>query len=166
MSPLRAAVMQAFSASGALSRADPAYTEREVQLRMATAVADAIDTRGTLVAEAGTGVGKTFLAEQAAADDRFRLVVVGFVKLEPPGVVVGVAPEILRNAQLVVDAFAAHQHAERELRDLAAERIGEGEFLVRPEPVEFHGREAARGAGFREQGVDQAAGVGHGRLRG
>lgn len=60
MSPLRAAVMQAFSASGALSRADPAYTEREVQLRMATAVADAIDTRGTLVAEAGTGVGKTF----------------------------------------------------------------------------------------------------------
>ena len=37
------AVMQAFSARGALSRADPAYTEREVQSRMATAVADAID---------------------------------------------------------------------------------------------------------------------------
>lgn len=60
MSPLHAAVVQAFSAGGPLSQADPGYTEREVQSQMATAVADAIDARGTLVAEAGTGVGKTF----------------------------------------------------------------------------------------------------------
>jgi ATP-dependent DNA helicase DinG len=60
MNPLHSAVQQAFAASGSLAQADPGYTEREVQSRMALAVAEAIDTRGTLVAEAGTGVGKTF----------------------------------------------------------------------------------------------------------
>ena len=60
MSPLGDAVRQAFSAAGSLAQADPGYTEREVQSRMALAVAEAIDARSTLVAEAGTGVGKTF----------------------------------------------------------------------------------------------------------
>lgn len=57
---LRDAVMQAFSATGALAQADARYVEREVQLRMAVEVADAIDQQSALVAEAGTGVGKTF----------------------------------------------------------------------------------------------------------
>ena len=48
-------------ADGALARADDALpVEREVQLRMALAVAEAIEERGALVVEAGTGVGKTF----------------------------------------------------------------------------------------------------------
>jgi ATP-dependent DNA helicase DinG len=59
-SPLKEAVAHAFAAGGALSQADVRYVEREVQLRMAQAVAGAIDDRGVLVAEAGTGVGKTF----------------------------------------------------------------------------------------------------------
>ncbi|WP_280155624.1 ATP-dependent DNA helicase [Piscinibacter sp. XHJ-5] len=58
--PLREAVAHAFTAGGALSQADERYTEREVQLRMALEVAAAIDERRALVAEAGTGVGKTF----------------------------------------------------------------------------------------------------------
>lgn len=60
MSPLSAAVRQAFSNTGRLAEADPAYAEREAQSCMALAVAEAIDARSTLVAEAGTGVGKTF----------------------------------------------------------------------------------------------------------
>lgn len=60
MSPLQSAVQQAFAATGSLAQADPGYTEREVQSHMAQAVAEAIDARTTLVAEAGTGVGKTF----------------------------------------------------------------------------------------------------------
>lgn len=59
-SPLHEAVSHAFAAGGALSQADERYTEREVQVRMALAVAAAIDERRALVAEAGTGVGKTF----------------------------------------------------------------------------------------------------------
>jgi ATP-dependent DNA helicase DinG len=59
-SALRAAVAQAFAAGGALSEADPRYVEREVQQRMAQDVAAAIDDCRALVAEAGTGVGKTF----------------------------------------------------------------------------------------------------------
>jgi ATP-dependent DNA helicase DinG len=57
---LAAAVLAAFADDGPLARAESGYRPREVQLSMATAVAQAIDDRQALVAEAGTGVGKTF----------------------------------------------------------------------------------------------------------
>jgi len=60
MSALKEAVAHAFGPGGALAQADDRYVEREVQVRMALAVASAIDERRALVAEAGTGVGKTF----------------------------------------------------------------------------------------------------------
>ncbi len=50
----------AFSTDGALVRNDPSLAQREMQQRLAHAVATAIDSRAALVAEAGTGVGKTF----------------------------------------------------------------------------------------------------------
>jgi ATP-dependent DNA helicase DinG len=59
-SPLADAVASAFGAAGPLARADPHHVEREVQVRMALAVADAIEQRSALVVEAGTGVGKTY----------------------------------------------------------------------------------------------------------
>ncbi len=60
MTPLQEAVASAFATDGALARADAHHVEREVQLRMAQAVAEAIEQRIALVVEAGTGVGKTF----------------------------------------------------------------------------------------------------------
>jgi len=57
---LAGAVARAFAAGGPLARADAGYVERDVQQRFAAAVAAALDQRGALVAEAGTGVGKTF----------------------------------------------------------------------------------------------------------
>ncbi|MBX3621918.1 MAG: ATP-dependent DNA helicase [Rhizobacter sp.] len=60
MSDLGELVAQAFAPGGQLSQADERYVEREVQQRMAQAVAQAIEGRHALVAEAGTGVGKTF----------------------------------------------------------------------------------------------------------
>ena len=57
---LAGAVASAFAAGGLLARADAGYDEREVQQRFAQAVAQALESRGALVAEAGTGVGKTF----------------------------------------------------------------------------------------------------------
>ncbi|MGY4829380.1 ATP-dependent DNA helicase [Sphaerotilaceae bacterium SBD11-9] len=60
MSSLREDVAQAFAPGGALSQADERYVERDVQQRMAQDVAAAIEERRALVAEAGTGVGKTF----------------------------------------------------------------------------------------------------------
>ena len=59
-SALRDAVAAALSRGGALAQADASHVEREPQLRMADAVAQAIEGRSVLVAEAGTGVGKTF----------------------------------------------------------------------------------------------------------
>ena len=60
MTTLPDAVADAFRANGALARADPHYIERDEQLQMAAAVAEAIESRSALVVEAGTGVGKTY----------------------------------------------------------------------------------------------------------
>jgi ATP-dependent DNA helicase DinG len=49
-----------FAADGPLAAAIPGYRVRTQQIEMAQAVADAIQARSVLVAEAGTGTGKTF----------------------------------------------------------------------------------------------------------
>jgi len=53
-------VSQAFAADGPLEAAIPGYRQRDQQVQMAEAIAQAIDATGVLVAEAGTGTGKTF----------------------------------------------------------------------------------------------------------
>jgi ATP-dependent DNA helicase DinG len=53
-------VENAFGADGALAQADPGYVQRPAQQQLALAVAQAIEQREALVAEAGTGIGKTF----------------------------------------------------------------------------------------------------------
>jgi ATP-dependent DNA helicase DinG len=59
-SALQRATAEALSAHGPLAESDAAFIERAAQQAMAAAVAQAIDRREPLVAEAGTGVGKTF----------------------------------------------------------------------------------------------------------
>ena len=56
MSPLE----QLFAATGPLARAAPGFRHRPGQLALAHAIATTLEARGRLVAEAGTGVGKTF----------------------------------------------------------------------------------------------------------
>ncbi len=51
---------QAFGAAGPLARRIPAYRRRAEQVEMARAILAAIERTGILVAEAGTGTGKTF----------------------------------------------------------------------------------------------------------
>jgi ATP-dependent DNA helicase DinG len=52
-------VESAFAAGGTLARALPQFEPRPAQREMARAVADALDEGGVLLAEAGTGTGKT-----------------------------------------------------------------------------------------------------------
>ena len=49
-----------FASDGLLAENIPGYRLRPQQLEMAEAIARAIDQRKVLVAEAGTGTGKTF----------------------------------------------------------------------------------------------------------
>ena len=49
-----------FAEDGALARAVPQFRTRPLQVDMAQAVARAIEDSSVLVAEAGTGTGKTF----------------------------------------------------------------------------------------------------------
>ena len=60
MTSLKSSVEAVFAEAGPLARAAPGYQVRPAQVAMAQAVAQAIDDSGVLVAEAGTGVGKTF----------------------------------------------------------------------------------------------------------
>ena len=56
---LTGAVREVFSEGGSLARVLGGYERRDGQRRMAEAVASVVDTGGTLLAEAGTGTGKT-----------------------------------------------------------------------------------------------------------
>jgi len=58
--PLRDLVQEAFAPLGVLARATDHFTPRAGQTDMALAVADVVAQGGSLVVEAGTGVGKTF----------------------------------------------------------------------------------------------------------
>ena len=49
-----------FGEGGVLEKAVPGFRHRPQQLEFANAVAEAIENRGALIAEAGTGTGKTF----------------------------------------------------------------------------------------------------------
>src|SRR6476661_449667 len=60
MSDLSAAARDALAEGGALADAIDAFTPRASQQRLSVAVAEAFDERGTLLAEAGTGTGKTY----------------------------------------------------------------------------------------------------------
>lgn len=53
-------IKQAFGAQGLLSKSIPGYLPRTVQLEMALAVGQALDNEELLIAEAGTGTGKTY----------------------------------------------------------------------------------------------------------
>jgi len=55
-----AEIEQLFGAGGALGAAVGNYRPRQAQTEMAKAIADAIGAQQTLIAEAGTGTGKTF----------------------------------------------------------------------------------------------------------
>ncbi len=57
---LRDVVQEAFAPMGLLARTTEHFQPRQGQTDMALAVADVVSTGGSLVVEAGTGVGKTF----------------------------------------------------------------------------------------------------------
>ncbi len=64
-----------FTAEGALSKVILGYTPRNSQLEMATAIADAIRDDKNLIAEAGTGTGKTFAYLVPAIYSRKKVIV-------------------------------------------------------------------------------------------
>ena len=57
---MKADLAPVFGPGGALERAMPGFRHRRQQVEFAEAVGEAIESRGVLVAEAGTGTGKTF----------------------------------------------------------------------------------------------------------
>lgn len=64
-----------FGAGGPLADAVPGYAPREGQIRLAEAIAATLAQRGTLVAEAGTGTGKTYAYLVPALRSGMRVIV-------------------------------------------------------------------------------------------
>jgi ATP-dependent DNA helicase DinG len=60
MLPLAVHTRAALAADGPLDTGLPGYVPRAAQMHLAEAVADAFETRACLIAEAGTGTGKTY----------------------------------------------------------------------------------------------------------
>lgn len=60
MSALTSLVIDALQTGGALAQRLDGFVAREAQQRLAAAIAETLDARDTLLAEAGTGTGKTF----------------------------------------------------------------------------------------------------------
>jgi ATP-dependent DNA helicase DinG len=74
-SELSAAVESAFEPGGSLSRAVPGFEPRPAQIEMAAAVSAIFSEGGTLLAEAGTGTGKTLAYLVPAILSRQRVLV-------------------------------------------------------------------------------------------
>lgn len=74
-SGLRSAVDAAFAPDGPIANALPGFEPRQGQLEMADAVASAFDNGGVLLAEAGTGTGKTLAYLVPAILSRNRVLV-------------------------------------------------------------------------------------------
>lgn len=53
-------IAECFAVDGPLAGALPGYRPRQAQIELAQAIGETIDAHGTLVAEAGTGIGKTW----------------------------------------------------------------------------------------------------------
>ncbi len=64
-----------FAPGGPLARVLPGYEERPAQLRLSEAVADVLDHGGLLLAEAGTGTGKTLAYLLPAVEAERRVVI-------------------------------------------------------------------------------------------
>lgn len=60
MSQLATASIEALSQGGALAHQLDAFAPRAAQLRLTGAIAEAFEQRDVLLAEAGTGTGKTY----------------------------------------------------------------------------------------------------------
>lgn len=60
MPTLSSAVAKIFESDGALSSAVNGFVPREAQSEVAKAIAEAMESKGSLIVEAGTGTGKTF----------------------------------------------------------------------------------------------------------
>lgn len=69
------AVADAFAPEGAIATALPGFEARDGQLQMAAAVAEVLDEGGVLLAEAGTGTGKTLAYLVPAILSRHRVLV-------------------------------------------------------------------------------------------
>jgi ATP-dependent DNA helicase DinG len=64
-----------FSSDGSLSKVIPGYLPRTSQLDMAVSIAEAIEANHNLIAEAGTGTGKTFAYLVPAILSRKRVII-------------------------------------------------------------------------------------------
>ncbi len=131
-----------FAEAGQLAHAVPAYKLRSQQIEMARAVADAIEARGALIVEAGTGTGKTFAYLVPALLCGGKVIVSTGIKTFQDQLFDRDIPTVRKALRLSVSVallkgranYVCHYHLERQLAD--------GRFVNRDDSA--HLQEVAR----------------------
>src|SRR6185503_18844910 len=131
-------IEQVFSETGPLAQAVPGYKLRPQQIEMAHAVNEAIESRGRLIAEAGTGTGKTFAYLAPALLSGGKVIVSTGTKTLQDQLFdrdIPVVRDALRTSVSVAllkgrANYVCHYHLERQLAD--------GRFVNREDSVHLH----------------------------
>jgi len=127
-----------FAEGGPLAHAIPAYKHRAQQIEMAHAVAQAIESRGVLIVEAGTGTGKTFAYLVPALLSGGKVIVSTGTKTLQDQLFDRDIPTVRRALRAPVTVallkgranYVCHYHLERQLAD--------GRFVNREDSVHLH----------------------------
>jgi ATP-dependent DNA helicase DinG len=153
-----------FSADGPLARAVDAFTPRACQLAMARGVASAIDARTVLIAEAGTGTGKTFAYLIPALREGGKVIVSTGTKTLQDQLFDRDIPLVKRSLSVPVTVallkgranYVCHHHLERALRDARPESPDDARYLA---AIERFARRSASGDRADCGGVPETAAV-------
>jgi ATP-dependent DNA helicase DinG len=144
------AMAQVFAADGPLARAIPGYRVRSQQVEMARAVAQAIDERSVLIAEAGTGTGKTFAYLVPALRSGGKVIVSTGTKTLQDQLFARDIPTVRKALQVPVTVallkgranYVCHYHLERSLTD---GRLGSKEDAAHLQTVARYARTTRSG---------------------
>ncbi len=135
---LTEAVIAALDAQGPVAGAHPGYVVREGQLALASAVAQAIETRGALVAEAGTGTGKTFAYLVPALLSGARVIVSTGTRNLQDQLFHRDLPELAKVLDLRIDAALLKGRANYVCWHHLQRNLGEGRFARREDIADLH----------------------------
>jgi ATP-dependent DNA helicase DinG len=127
-----------FAAGGVLERAIPGFRHRAQQLEFANAVAEAIGAQGVLVAEAGTGTGKTFAYLVPALLSGGKVIVSTGTKTLQDQLFHRDLPRVRAALGVPVDTALLKGRANYVCLHHLEAAVGQGTFLAREEAAHIH----------------------------
>jgi ATP-dependent DNA helicase DinG len=147
---LAGVAVRALGPEGPFAQAHPDYRVREGQLGLARAIATAIESRGALIAEAGTGTGKTFAYLTPALLSGGRIIVSTGTRTLQDQLFDRDLPEVVRALGVQVECALLKGRANYICRYHLRRNLADGRFARREDIVDL--RRIDRYAGVTRSG--------------